>query len=131
MVFMSAADLAAAGRSPALPCRVNLPSNNDAVERELLVQQWLRVLPGKRYVARASLDDRQVLAKLFLGKRAAGKAEALLDVLGHRGVAVSESERARVMGTRDESVIQRWLGRALAASSVAELFGGEEGMAAD
>ncbi len=78
MVFMSAADLAAAGRSPALPCRVNLPSNNDAVERELLVQQWLRVLPGKRYVARASLDDRQVLAKLFLGKRAAGKAEAEL-----------------------------------------------------
>ena len=35
-----------------------------------MVQQWLRVLPGQRYVGRALWRGRSVLAKLFVGGKA-------------------------------------------------------------
>ena len=35
-----------------------------------MVQQWLRVLPGQRYVGRALWQGRSVLAKLFVGSKA-------------------------------------------------------------
>jgi len=57
-------DLCRAGRSPGLPLRVQLPAG------ELQVKQWLRVLPGRRYVGRADWQGRQVLAKLLVGRRA-------------------------------------------------------------
>ncbi len=53
-----------AGRAPALPltlCLEGVP---------LRVRQWLRVLPGQRYVAVAEWQGRAVLAKLLVGPRA-------------------------------------------------------------
>jgi len=37
---------------------------------ELKVQQWLRVLPGQRYVGKALWQGREVLAKLLVGSKA-------------------------------------------------------------
>src|SRR5690606_24013051 len=49
-----------AGRHPDTPC--SLPVTGGALD----VQQWLRVLPGKRLVGRGEWQGRQVLAKLFI-----------------------------------------------------------------
>ncbi len=42
----------------------------DSPAGELRIEQWLRVLPGQRYVARASWRGETVLAKLLVGARA-------------------------------------------------------------
>jgi len=57
--------LRTAGRSPVLPLSVSLGGRG-----ELRLEQWLRVLPGQRYVARARWQGRTVLAKLLVGDRA-------------------------------------------------------------
>ncbi len=61
---MTLMELARAGRSPALPLSVTLPGG------ELILRQWLRVLPGQRYVAKAEWQGREVLAKLLVGNKA-------------------------------------------------------------
>lgn len=53
------------GRHPELPLTLGLHTGD-----ELVVQQWLRVLPGQRYVGRALWRGRSVLAKLFVGGKA-------------------------------------------------------------
>lgn len=53
------------GRSPALPHSLQLP-NGEMLE----LQQWLRVLPDQRYVAKADWQGRSVLAKLYVGGKA-------------------------------------------------------------
>ncbi|MDT8440436.1 MAG: lipopolysaccharide kinase InaA family protein [Desulfuromonadales bacterium] len=58
------AELSRLGRSPQLPMTLQLPVG------ELKVSEWLRVLPGRRYVARAAWRDRPVLAKLLVGGKA-------------------------------------------------------------
>lgn len=63
---MKLAELANAGRTPALPFTVELANNND-----LVVEKLLRTLPNQRYVAKASWQGKQVLAKLFVGNKAA------------------------------------------------------------
>ena len=57
-------ELAAAGRSPALPLTVELPGG------ELRLLSLLRVLPGQRYVGEAEWQGCRVLAKLLVGPRA-------------------------------------------------------------
>ncbi len=47
------------GREPALPLTLELENG-----QQLLVEHWLRVLPGQRYVAQAQWQGRTVLAKL-------------------------------------------------------------------
>ncbi|WP_312224715.1 serine/threonine protein kinase [Stutzerimonas nitrititolerans] len=61
---MRLTELAQAGRSPVLPLMLALPAG------ELTVQQWLRVLPGQRYVGKALWQGREVLAKLLVGSKA-------------------------------------------------------------
>ena len=60
------AELQRAGRAPALPLHVPLADGT-----ELLVEQWLRVLPGKRLVAKATQNERTVLLKVFIAAGAA------------------------------------------------------------
>ncbi len=60
---MKLAELAQAGRSPALPLTLIMPTG------ELRLNRWLRVLPGQRYVARAEWQGREVLAKLMVGAK--------------------------------------------------------------
>lgn len=63
---MNLSSLVSAGRAPALPLQLDLPDSG-----VLEIQAWLRVLPGQRYVARAVWGERQVLAKLLVGPKAA------------------------------------------------------------
>ena len=53
------------GRTPQLPLSLSLDNG-----QTLVVEQWLRVLPGQRYVARAQWQGRTVLAKLLIGSKA-------------------------------------------------------------
>lgn len=62
---MTLAQLAHGGRAPALPLTLHI----DGVG-EVVVEQWLRVLPGHRYVGRARWNGRTVLAKLMVGGNA-------------------------------------------------------------
>ena len=62
---MTLASLARAGREPAVPCSLRLGG------AELIIDAWLRVLPGQRYVGRGVWKGRAVLAKLLVGPRAA------------------------------------------------------------
>lgn len=58
------------GRSPALPMMLELA--HDPLE----LRVWRRVLPGKRYVAQARWQGREVLAKVFVGHGARRRAKA-------------------------------------------------------
>lgn len=62
---MTLLDLVHAGRTPALPLTLH---NREL--GELVVEQWLRVLPGQRYVGQARWKGRTVLAKLMVGNHA-------------------------------------------------------------
>ena len=57
-------ELSSAGRDPGLPLSLQLP------EAELVFHQWLRVLPGRRYVGVAQWQGRKVLAKVLVGRKA-------------------------------------------------------------
>jgi len=59
--------LAQSGREPPLPLAVAL----DAGRTPLEIQSWLRVLPAQRYVGKALWQGKAVLAKLFVGRKAA------------------------------------------------------------
>src|SRR5690554_1297825 len=54
------------GRAPQLPLTLTLDNG-----QSVLVQQWLRVLPEQRYVARAQWQGCDVLGKLLVGPKAA------------------------------------------------------------
>jgi hypothetical protein len=54
---------------------------------------------------------------------ARGKAEAVLAVLVARGVAVSGAERERILSCTDRKMLDRWIGRAVQAASVADVTG--------
>ncbi|WP_030860910.1 hypothetical protein [Streptomyces sp. NRRL S-37] len=56
---------------------------------------------------------------------ARGQAKAVLVLLGHRGVEVSEEDRERIAGCRDLDTLNVWFLRAVTATSAAELFDGE------
>ena len=53
---------------------------------------------------------------------AKGEAKAVLLLLDFRDVALSESDRARIMDTTDTAVLERWIQRASFVNSVEELF---------
>lgn len=58
------ATLRQSGREPPLPLELETP------EGQLVVDQWLRVLPGQRLVGAGRLCGQRVLAKLFIAPRA-------------------------------------------------------------
>lgn len=51
-----------------------------------------------------------------------GKAEALRLLLAHRGIALMEEERERIVACTDGAQLDRWFERALTATSAAEIF---------
>lgn len=54
--------------------------------------------------------------------KAEGKAEAVLQLLGARGLTASEQERRRVMSCTDLAQVTLWFDRALTARTAAEVF---------
>lgn len=51
-----------------------------------------------------------------------GKAEAVVAVLAARNLAMAPEERAQILGERDPARLDRWISRAIAYISVAELL---------
>ncbi|MGP9824455.1 lipopolysaccharide kinase InaA family protein [Ectopseudomonas khazarica] len=70
---MSLRELSQAGRTPALPLQVQM------ADTAVQVNEWLRVLPGQRYVGVATWQGREVLAKLLVGGRAQRHYQRELD----------------------------------------------------
>jgi Uma2 family endonuclease len=74
-------------------------------------------------VARALIAKRNPVIEAARARdRAEGKAEALLEVLALRDLAVDAAARARIVGERDPARLSRWLARALTCTTVVELF---------
>ncbi|MFI2379386.1 hypothetical protein ACH5AO_30685 [Streptomyces sp. NPDC018964] len=63
--------------------------------------------------------------KVHADGEARGEANAVLRVLGARGVEVSDAVRERVMACADLGVLEGRLDRSLTVASAEELFAGE------
>lgn len=55
--------------------------------------------------------------------RAEGEAAALFAVLDARGFAVTDDQRARILACLDVVELERWVRRAVTATSMDDLFG--------
>jgi hypothetical protein len=53
---------------------------------------------------------------------AKGKAEALLHILATRGLAVSDSDRDRILSCTDLATLDRWIDRAIRASTMSDVM---------
>ena len=53
---------------------------------------------------------------------AAGKAEVVLRILAGRGLSVSDVQRSRVLECTDNATLDRWVDRALQATSIDDVF---------
>jgi Putative transposase, YhgA-like len=79
-------------------------------------------------VSKRAKEDYMTIAEDLLEKgraegQAIGQAKSLLRVLERRAIAISAAVRERVLATRDDSLLQRWLDRALAVTTAEEVFG--------
>jgi predicted transposase YdaD len=54
--------------------------------------------------------------------RVEGEAQALLTVLRGRGIAVPDSERARILAEKDSARLLRWIEKALVTTSLMEVL---------
>jgi len=66
-------------------------------------------------------EEKGVLKGEAKGK-AEGKAEAILMLLARHGVPVSKKARACILACRDLAKLDRWLDKAITASSVDEVL---------
>lgn len=62
------------GRAPQLPLSLELENG-----QTLVIEQWLRVLPEQRYVAKAQWQGRNVLVKILVGSKAARQYQREFD----------------------------------------------------
>jgi hypothetical protein len=53
--------------------------------------------------------------------KAEGKAEAIVAILTARGIPLDDARRARITGCSDAATLDRWLVRAISASSVEDV----------
>ena len=84
---MQLIDLQQSGRHPLLPLGL------EVYGQRLQLQQWLRVLPGQRYVGVAHWQGRTVLAKLLVGDKARRHYQRELDgaqLLAGQGLSTPE-----------------------------------------
>lgn len=84
-----------------------------------LRQRWEQEKAQMRSEFRSEWEREQ--AQIRAAARAEGKAESILAVLMARGMAVSEAVRARVLGCKEVSLLDRWLTRAATAASDSEV----------
>jgi len=56
---------------------------------------------------------------------ALGHARSLLTILDERGLSLSDATRARILATSDSETLVRWLRKAITASSINDVLGGD------
>jgi hypothetical protein len=118
---------AGSGLAEAIAELASLPK--DAVERTVPEGTMLR-LHGRlfRKPSRTPEEEEIVVAILSTWEearaegRAEGEANALLTVLRGRGIAVSDAARERILAERDPVRIERWIERALIATSLLDVL---------
>ena len=74
---------------------------------------------AKKYVAQGRAEGR---AEGLAEVRTEQAARAVLIVLRARGLAVSDAEREHILAQRDPERLQRWLEKAVVASSVTSVL---------
>jgi hypothetical protein len=75
---------------------------------------------AKKYVAQGRSEGR---SEGLTEGRAEGEARALLTALRARGIAVPEATRERILAQKDPDQLDRWLEKAVVATSLAEVLG--------
>jgi hypothetical protein len=75
-------------------------------------------------VSKKAKEEYMTIEEDLLAKgEAKGQAKSLLRVLERRAIAISTAMRERVLSTQDDSLLQRWLDRALSVATADEVFG--------
>ncbi len=95
-----------------------------ALEAEMAIN-WDELYEETSQKIAAIIERRGEAKGLAIGEargEARGRAASILDVLQARGVSVPDELRGQVLACTDETVLARWLRRAVAASSAAEVF---------
>jgi hypothetical protein len=84
------------------------------VEQRRAVEAEMASAPNTPYVSE--------FARRITQSHLQGMAQAVLSVLQARGVRVTASERARVLGCDDQATLDAWIAAAVTATSVAEVL---------
>ena len=101
------------------------PPDREAVEAEMKAGYEYQSDFARRYVAQGKAEGKaEGEAKGKAEGKAEGEAKAVLAVLAARGLAVSETERERILACRDLAELDRWIACAVAVTSAGELFEG-------
>ena len=97
--------------------------DDPCLNRPIRVRALLDAAEADDAVAEALADKRNpVIEALRDESKSQGKAAAILAVLAARGVAVDADTRARILGCRDASQLDAWIGKAALASSLEAVF---------
>jgi hypothetical protein len=86
------------------------------------IQEFFRQRLGPPGVEGFMTGAQQLTQQVRAAGRAEGKAEAILRVLGRRGVELTEEQRALVLATSDIEALDRWLDRAILAVSASDVL---------
>jgi hypothetical protein len=87
------------------------------LEKQVTARVEKQLLAGLEQRVKAEAEQRYLRAGVLQGE-----AHALLRILERRGLALDASQRARVLACDDRAVLDAWLDRAIAATSLHEVF---------
>jgi len=94
-----------------------------ALEVPLPIEALIHSAKADDAVARALVAKHNpVIEAIRAEDRAQGKAEAVVALLAARGVSLDREEREQILGERDPARLERWIARAIACTSAAELL---------
>jgi hypothetical protein len=84
-------------------------------------QKW-RELMHKQLIPYVSEFRRQGIEEGRAQGEAVGRADAILQVLDKRGIAIDGASRERIASCADLDILGDWLDRSLTATQVSDLF---------
>jgi tRNA A-37 threonylcarbamoyl transferase component Bud32 len=102
MPLLPLSHLSQAGRNPESAISFSLDEHN-----HISVEQWLRVLPNKRYVAKVQWRGQTLLAKLFVGARARQKLEQ--ELAGAQLLEQAAIHAPHIVGSGHDANNNAWL----------------------
>lgn len=96
-----------------------LPGTSDLIGR---LNRMMAGLEARADEAEAQLQEAQAQAQAAQAQAQAALREGIAALLGARGLACSDADRARLAACTDMSTLQRWLLRATSAGAAEEVF---------
>jgi hypothetical protein len=99
------------------------PHLRHALQRFAEVRRDTRALEQELQMQTGNYNFKSPYARVFFAKGyTVGEAEALLLVLGARGMVVDETTRELIRSCNDSEQLERWIVRAVTASSLHEVL---------